>query len=94
VLAPWVLFTVLAGVLAQYAAAAALQRGGAIETIGLMGLVANAAQIVGGVLVFGAPLSSNPLGLVLQASAFAMVCASALLIPARRASATPIPATS
>jgi hypothetical protein len=78
-----VLLIVLAGVLAQYAAATALQRGGAIETIGLMGLVANAAQIVGGVLVFGDPLSTDPLGLTLQATAFAMVCASALLIPAR-----------
>jgi drug/metabolite transporter (DMT)-like permease len=89
VLAPWVLLTLLAGVLAQYAAAAALQRGGAIETIGLMGLVANAAQIVGGVLVFGDPLSTNPLGIALQVTAFAMVCASALLIPARR---QPLPA--
>ncbi|MEX2106651.1 MAG: hypothetical protein WD810_07105 [Solirubrobacterales bacterium] len=84
VLIPWVLMIVLTGVLAQYTAAAALQRGGAIESIGLMGLVANATQIVGGVLVFGDPLSTHPLGLVLQASAFAMVCASGLLIPARR----------
>ena len=75
---------VLFGVFAQYAAAAALQRGGAIETIGLMGLVANGAQIAGGVLVFGDPLSTHPLGLILQATAFAMVCASALLIPSRR----------
>jgi drug/metabolite transporter (DMT)-like permease len=92
VLAPWLLLTVLAGALAQYAAAAALQRGGAIETIGLIGLVANAAQIVGGVLVFGDPLSTDPLGLVLQASAFAMVCVSALLIPARRVNVAPLPA--
>jgi len=84
VLAPWILLILLAGVLAQYAAATALQRGGAIETIGLMGLVANAAQIVGGVLVFGDPLSTDPFGLTLQATAFAMVCASALLIPASR----------
>ncbi len=89
VLAPWLLLILIAGVLAQYAAAAALQRGGAIETIGLMGLVANAAQIVGGVLVFGDPLSTEPLGIALQVSAFAMVCASALLIPARR---QPLPA--
>ncbi len=87
VIAPWVLLIVLAGVLAPYAAAAALQRGGAIETIGLMGLVANAAQIVGGVLVFGDPLSTDPLGLALQATAFAMVCASALLIPGQRSGA-------
>jgi drug/metabolite transporter (DMT)-like permease len=84
VLAPWIALTILAGLGAQYAAAAALQRGGAIETIGLIGLVANAAQIVGGILVFGDPLSSHPLGLALQGTAFAMVCASALLIPARR----------
>jgi len=90
VLAPWILLTVLAGALAQYAAAAALQRGGAIETIGLMGLVANAAQIVGGILVFGDPVSTDPLGLALQVAAFGMVCASALLIPARRVAATPL----
>jgi len=90
VLAPWVALTIVAGIGAQYTAATALQRGGAIETIGLIGLVANAAQIAAGVLVFGDPLSSNPLGLALQASAFAMVCASALLIPGRGLS-TPKP---
>jgi hypothetical protein len=88
VLAPWVLVTILAGVGAQYATAAALQRGGAIETIGLIGLVANAAQIAGGILVFGDPLANSPLGLVLQGTAFAMVCGSALLIPSRRPAAT------
>ncbi len=86
-LAPWIALTVVAGIGAQYAAAAALQRGGAIETIGLIGLIANAAQIAAGVLVFGDPLAGSPLGLTLQVSAFAMVCASALLIPARRAAA-------
>jgi drug/metabolite transporter (DMT)-like permease len=83
VLAPWVLLVAVAGILAQYVAAAALQRGEAIETIGLMGLVTTGAQIVGGVLVFGDPLSPSPLGLTVQAGAFAMVCASALLLPAR-----------
>lgn len=87
VLAPWVLLIVIAGLLAQYAAATALQRGGAIETIGLMGLVANVAQIAGGVLVFGDPLSTDPLGLALQATAFAMVCFSGLLMPSRPAAA-------
>jgi drug/metabolite transporter (DMT)-like permease len=93
VLAPWVALTVVAGIGAQYAAAAALQRGGAIETIGLIGLIANAAQIAGGVLVFGDPLAGSPLGLVLQGSAFAMVCASALLIPSRRTAPAPLAAT-
>jgi drug/metabolite transporter (DMT)-like permease len=91
VLGPWIALTVIAGVGAQYAAAAALQGGGAIETIGLIGLVANAAQIIAGVLVFGDPLAASTIGLVLQGSAFAMVCASALLIPARRARVEPLP---
>jgi drug/metabolite transporter (DMT)-like permease len=89
VLAPWVVLTMVAGIGAQYAAAAALQRGGAIETIGLIGLIANAAQIAAGVLVFGDPLAASPLGLTLQACAFIMVCASALLIPARRVAPLP-----
>jgi drug/metabolite transporter (DMT)-like permease len=83
VIAPWIALTVLCGALAQYATVAALQRGQAIETIGLIGLVANATQIAGGVLVFGDPLSADPLGLALQVTAFAMVCASALLLPSR-----------
>lgn len=73
--------TLACGALAQYTAVVALQSGGAIETIGLMGLVANASQIVGGVIVFGDPLSPTPLGIALQAAAFAMVCLSALLMP-------------
>jgi len=83
VIVPWVATIVLCGGLAQYTAVAALQGGGAIETIGLMGLVANATQIAAGLLVFGDPLSSDPLGIVLQASAFAMVCLSGLLLPSR-----------
>ena len=91
VLAPWVGLILISGVFAQYASATALQRGGAIETIGLIGLIANGAQILGGVLVFGDPLSPSPLGLSLQATAFAMVCASALLIPSRLAHREPLP---
>jgi drug/metabolite transporter (DMT)-like permease len=83
----WPLFASLAvlsvafGALAQYLTVAALQSGGAIETIGLMGLIANAVQILGGILVFGDPLSPSPVGIALQIAAFAMVCLSALLMP-------------
>lgn len=81
-LAASLVFLALAcGGLAQYTAVTALQSGGAIETIGLMGIVANAAQIIGGILVFGDPLSPSPLGIALQISAFTMVCFSALLLP-------------
>jgi drug/metabolite transporter (DMT)-like permease len=76
-----VVLTIACGAFAQYTAVAALQSGGAVETIGLMGIVANATQIVGGILVFGDPLSPDPLGIALQISALAMVCFSALLLP-------------
>lgn len=82
-IAPWVALIVVCGALAQYTTVAALQRSQAIEAIGLIGLVANASQIAGGVLVFGDPLSANPLGIALQSAAFAMVCTSALLLPSR-----------
>jgi hypothetical protein len=83
-LAPWIALIVACGALAQYSAVAALQRGGAIETIGLMGLVASAAQILSGVLVFGDPMASGTVGIGLQATAFVLVCASALLLPPAR----------
>jgi hypothetical protein len=85
VLAPWISLIVVCGALAQYSAVAALQRGGAIETIGLMGLVASAAQILSGVIVFGDPLASGSVGLGLQATAFCLVCISALLLPPSQA---------
>ncbi|HEY2477579.1 MAG TPA: hypothetical protein VGI17_02520 [Solirubrobacterales bacterium] len=87
-LVPLIVLTLACGALAQYTAVAALQSGGAVETIGLMGLVANAVQIVGGILVFGDPLSPSPLGIVLQGTAFAMVCLSALLLPSATAGRT------
>jgi hypothetical protein len=86
-LAPWVAAIVLCGALAQYSAVAALQRGGAVETIGLMGLVASAAQILSGVIVFGDPLASGTVGLALQGTAFVLVCLSALLLPPARSNA-------
>lgn len=91
-LLPWVALIVLCGVLAQYTAVAALQRGGAIETIGLMSLVASAAQILGGIVVFGDPLATGTLGVGLQASAFALICLAALLLPAREGRAGTHPA--
>jgi hypothetical protein len=92
-IASLVFVTIACGAFAQYTAVAALQSGGAIETIGLMGLVANATQIVGGILVFGDPLSPSPIGIGLQVTAFAMVCLSALLLPSpiARRGRSPLP---
>jgi hypothetical protein len=90
VLVPWISLIVACGALAQYSAVAALQRGGAVETIGLMGLVASAAQILSGIIVFGDPLATGTVGIGLQATAFGLVCASALLLPPSRAATQPL----
>src|SRR5215211_3285231 len=84
ILAPWLLAIIACGVLAQYSAVSALQRGGAVETIGLMGLVASAAQILSGVIVFGDPLATGAVGIGLQVTAFGLICLSALLLPPSR----------
>jgi drug/metabolite transporter (DMT)-like permease len=85
--APWVATALVCGALAQYTAVAALQKGEAVETIGTMGLVANATQIAGGFVVFGDPLPGDPAGAAVQLGAFAMICVSALLLPGRNESA-------
>ena len=81
IIAPWCAMVLICGGLAQYTAVASLQSGEAVETIGLMGLVANSIQILGGVLVFGDPLPNDPAGVVLQLAAFLMVCVAAVLLP-------------
>ncbi len=45
-------------------------------------VAANAAAIVGGVLVFGDPMGSDALAVAARSAAFAAVIAAAALIPA------------
>jgi hypothetical protein len=78
---PWLIVAVTTGILAQYTAVRALQEGEAVPVIALTGLAANVSNIAGGVIVFGDPLAGSPIGLCLQALAFLMICAAALLAP-------------
>ena len=79
---PWTLTCVLASVLAFYASARGLQKGEAVPVITLTSASANVSAISGGILVFGDPMPSDPLGIVVQTAAFAMVIAAAALTPA------------
>jgi drug/metabolite transporter (DMT)-like permease len=79
---PWLLTCVLASVLAFYASARGLQKGEAVPVITLTSAAANVSAISGGILVFGDPMPSDPLGIVVQTAAFAMVIAAAALTPA------------
>ena len=89
-LSPWLLTCVVASVIAFFASARGLQKGEAVPVITLTAAAANVSAIGGGIIVFGDPLASDPLGLVLQSLAFVMVIIAAALTPAplRAASAS------
>jgi hypothetical protein len=79
---PWTAVTMAASIVAFYASAKGLQDGDAVPVIAVTGTAANLAGIIGGIIVFGDPLSANPLFLVLECVAFALVLVSAWLMPA------------
>jgi hypothetical protein len=81
-LSPWVLVCAVASVAAFYASAKGLQDGEAVPVIAVTGTAANLAGIVGGIIVFGDPLSGNPVALVVQCLAFSLVLLAAWLMPA------------
>jgi hypothetical protein len=81
-LTPWTLVMIVASVAAFYASAKGLQDGEAVPVIAITGTTANVAGIVGGILVFGDPMSASPVGLVVQCLAFVLVLVAAWLTPA------------
>jgi drug/metabolite transporter (DMT)-like permease len=89
-LSPWLATCVAASIIAFFASARGLQKGEAVPVITLTAAAANVTAIGGGIIVFGDPLASDPLGLVLQSAAFLMVIVAAALTPAplRAASAS------
>jgi hypothetical protein len=87
---PWMLVCLAASVAAFYASAKGLQDGDPVPVIAVTGTAANIAGIIGGIIVFGDPLSANPVTLILEFLAFALVIAAAWLMPAPvRAAASP-----
>jgi drug/metabolite transporter (DMT)-like permease len=78
---PWLGFTILASVVAFYASARSLQDGEAVPVIAATSTAANVSCILGGILVFGDPMPSDTLGIAIQALAFTLVVAAALLTP-------------
>ena len=87
---PWLLVAALASVAAFFASARGLQDGEAVPVIAFTGAAANVTGIAGGIIVFGDPMPADPVGIVVQVAAFAMVCIAAALTPApvRAANAT------
>jgi hypothetical protein len=73
---------VAASIAAFYASAKGLQDGDAVPVIAITGTAANVSGIVGGIIVFGDPLSANPVALSIQCLAFVLVLVAAWLMPA------------
>ncbi len=81
-ISPWLLTCILASVIAFYASARGLQKGEAVPVITLTSAAANVTAISGGILVFGDPMPSDPVGIVVQSFAFVLVIVAAALTPA------------
>jgi multidrug transporter EmrE-like cation transporter len=81
-LSPWTLVTIGASVAAFYASAKGLQDGDAVPVIAVTGTAANVSGIVGGIIVFGDPLSGHPVALLAECLAFTLVLVAAWLTPA------------
>ncbi len=78
---PWAAVTVAASIAAFYASAKGLQDGQAVPVIAITGTAANVSGIVGGIIVFGDPMSAHPLVLAVECFAFALVLLAAWLTP-------------
>jgi drug/metabolite transporter (DMT)-like permease len=79
---PWMLMAIVASVAAFYASAKGLQDGEAVPVIAITGTAANVAGILGGIVVFGDPLSGHPVTLAIECAAFALLLGAAWLTPA------------
>jgi drug/metabolite transporter (DMT)-like permease len=93
-LSPWLAVAIAASVIAFYASARGLQTGDPVPVITLTSAGANVSAIAGGIIVFGDPIATNPVGIVLQSIAFLLVIAAAALMPApmRAVDAAAVPA--
>ena len=78
---PWLAVTVLASIVAFYASARGLQDGEAVPVIAATSTAANVSCILGGIVVFGDPMPGDTLGILVQAFAFMLVVAAALVTP-------------
>jgi len=82
IIGPWTLVALVASVAAFYASARGLQVGDGVSVIAVTSVAANVSAILGGIIVFGDPLGSDALAIVLRSAAFALVIAAAALTPA------------
>lgn len=82
VISPWILVAIAASMIAFYSSAHGLQKGEPLAVITLTAAAANVSAIGGGIVVFGDPMATDPLGVVCETVAFVLVIVAASLTPA------------
>jgi drug/metabolite transporter (DMT)-like permease len=87
---PYLPIAVVGGIAAFFASARSLQLGPAVPVIAVTSIAGNASAITAGIIVFGDPLGSDAVAVVVRSFGFVMVVVAAALIPAptRAAAAT------
>jgi drug/metabolite transporter (DMT)-like permease len=91
-LSPYLYIAIAGGVVAFFASARSLQIGPAVPVIAVTSIAGNASAIPAGIVVFGDPLGSDALTVVVRTVAFLLVAVAAALIPApMRAAREPEP---
>jgi len=88
-LSPWLAVTVAASIVAFFASAKSLQDGDAVPVIAITSASANMSAIAGGFLVFGDPLPSGAIGIVVQALGVLTVVCAAAVMPSTRLAGSP-----
>jgi drug/metabolite transporter (DMT)-like permease len=78
---PWLAIALSGSVIAFYVSARGMQNGEAVPVIAATSTAANVSCILGGIVVFGDPMPTDTLGMVLQGVAFTMVILAALVTP-------------
>jgi drug/metabolite transporter (DMT)-like permease len=78
---PWLVVCVAASVVAFYASARGLQDGEAVPVIAVTGTMANIAGVAGGILVFGDPMATTAIGIVVECVAFGLVIIASAMTP-------------
>jgi multidrug transporter EmrE-like cation transporter len=81
-LSPYLYMAIAGGIVAFFASARSLQIGPAVPVIAVTAIAGNASAIPAGIVVFGDPLGSHALTVIVRVVAFLLVVAAAALIPA------------
>jgi multidrug transporter EmrE-like cation transporter len=91
-LSPYLYVAIAGGIVAFFTSARSLQIGPAVPVIAVTAIAGNASAIPAGIVVFGDPLGSHALTVIVRVVAFLLVIAAAALIPApTRATGEPEP---